>query len=131
MDKRDIKNFNLYFDENFFLYFSDHDLCRKIKKLKKYIIQSKEATCIHQHGNLKIKNKLKKTFIREFHFTFDQLYYFQKSNKKNDILVKYEKKFLNYLIKIFLKLILFQFNDSVAKFATCLAYIKFKKKYFE
>ena len=94
MNKEDIKNYNLYFDENFFLYFSDDDLCRKIKSLNKSIIQSKEATCIHQHGNLKIKNKLKKIFIREFHFTFDQLYYFYKLNKKNDILAKYERKFL-------------------------------------
>ena len=129
MNKEDIKNYNLYFDENFFLYFSDDDLCRKIKNLNKSIIQSKEATCIHQHGNLKIKNKLKKIFIREFHFTFDQLYYFYKLNKKNDILAKYERKFFNNLIKAFIKLILFQLNNSVAKFATCLAYIKFKKTY--
>ena len=126
MNIDDIKKYDLFFDENFFLYFSDDDLCRKIKKLNKFIIQSKEATCIHLHGNLKIKNKLRKIFIREYNFTFDHLYYFYKSNKKNNVLAQYEKKFIKYLIKAFLKLIIFQLEDSMAKFATCLAYIKFK-----
>ena len=46
----------LLFDETFFLYYSDDDLCRSVKKLNKAIIQVYQAKCIHQHGNLKIKN---------------------------------------------------------------------------
>ena len=35
------------FDENFFIFFSDDDLCRKIKRANKYIIQVFQSKCIH------------------------------------------------------------------------------------
>ncbi len=43
----DLKSNSLLFDENFFLYFSDDDLCRNIKLLNKSIVQIKNSKCIH------------------------------------------------------------------------------------
>ena len=77
----DFKKNDLFFDENFFLYFSDDDLCRTIKSINKSIIQTKDSICIHQHGTIKVKNKYLKIYIREYNFTHDMLYYFYK--KKN------------------------------------------------
>ena len=54
-----LKKKNLLFDENFFLYFSDDDLCRNIKLLNKSIIQVYDASCVHSHGKIKLKNILK------------------------------------------------------------------------
>ena len=74
---RDIKEIKM-FDENFFLYYSDDDLCRKIRKINKSIIQIYDAKCLHSHGFLVIKNKYLKIFIREYNLTYDALYYYHK-----------------------------------------------------
>ena len=44
------------FDENLFLFFSDDDLCKKITKLNKSIIQIYLAKAYHTHGISKVKN---------------------------------------------------------------------------
>ena len=63
----DIKDIGL-FDEEFFLYFLDYDLCRRIKNINKSVIQVYKAKAIHTHGQLKIRNRLKKIFFRNYFF---------------------------------------------------------------
>ncbi len=126
---KDIINYNLYFDENFFLYFSDDDLCRRIRKINKSIIQIFDAKCFHQHGNLKIKNNYLKIFIREYNFFFDQLYYFYKDSIHHNLIKTFKKKIPKLLFRILIKLILFQFKDVTKNFSRILAYYKFKKKF--
>ena len=75
--KKDIIELGL-FDENFFLYYLDFELCRRIINRKKSIIQIFDTKAQHVHGQLKVKNLLKRVFIRNYHFTFDELYYFFK-----------------------------------------------------
>ena len=106
----DIQKYDLFFDENFFLYFSDVDLCRKIKILNKSIIQTNEAVCIHQHGIIKIKNKFKKIYIREYNYTHDMLYYFFKiKNKQNlEIIRNFQKKNQKPLYFVVIKVFYFQ-----------------------
>jgi len=77
----DIINIEM-FDENFFLYFSDDDLCRRIGRINKSIIQVYDAKCLHTHGIIKVTNKYLKTFIREYNFTHDILYYNYKINNE-------------------------------------------------
>ena len=60
LKKKDIIELGLY-DENFFLYYSDFDLCRRILGEKKTIIQIFEAKAQHDHGEIKVKNFLKRT----------------------------------------------------------------------
>lgn len=115
----------LFFDETFFLYFSDDDLCRRIKNEKRSIIQVYKAFCIHTHGKIKVKNIFKRTFLREFHFTFDKFYYFFKINKHHDMVINFKKKKFNYIIKLVLKLITFQLVDSLKIFSKLIAYSKF------
>ena len=76
----------------FFLYYSDFDLCRRILKKKKTIIQIFEAKAQHDHGEIKVKNFLKKIFIRNYNFTFDELYYFFKINNHQEKTRKLKKK---------------------------------------
>ena len=92
---QELKKKNLLFDENFFLYFSDDDLCRNIKLLNKSIIQIKNAKCIHQHGIIKIKNKFLKIYVREYNFNHDMLYYFHKnkSPKYFKLINEFKKKY--------------------------------------
>lgn len=120
---------NLLFDENFFLYFSDDDLCRRIKSQNKSIIQIFNAKCIHQHGNLKVKNIYLKSFIREYNYFFDQLYYYFKIKKHQNLTNSFQKKLPLLISKLFLKLITFQFLDVIKNFSKILAYYQFKRKF--
>ena len=49
------------FDENFFIFFEDNDLCRKVYIKKKSVIQIFKAKAIHQHG---LGNSIKNSFKR-------------------------------------------------------------------
>ena len=121
-------NFGL-FDENFFLYFSDDDLCRRIKKNKQSIIQVFKAKCFHKHGNIKVKNKFYKTFIREYNYTFDELYYFYKINRHNELIKTYKKKIPLYFIRVLAKIFTFKFLDAIKFFSRILAYFRFVFKF--
>ena len=87
-------------DENFFIYYSDYDLCRRIYKIKKSVIQIQDSFCIHTHGISKVANKYKKIFLRENNLLFDELYYFYKINKHIEKLKNLKKKILRLLLLI-------------------------------
>lgn len=123
--KEDILSIGLL-DENFFLYFSDEDLCRRIKSKKKSVIQVFDSRCIHSHGKIKIKNLYKKIFVREYNFLFDELYYFLKINCFYERLKIVEKKIYKYFIKMFFCIFFFNFKKATFFFARILGYIKFK-----
>ncbi len=115
-------------DKNFFIYFMDDELCRRIRQNKKSVIQVYNSKAKHVHGNLKIDNKLKKIFFRNYHFTFDELYYYYKNDINNSKLKEIKKKFYKYIVKIFLNLLILRFEKSVYYFSKTLAYFKFVKK---
>ena len=96
--KKDILELGL-FDENFFLYYLDFELCRRIINRKKSIIQIFDAKAQHDHGEIKVKNFLKKIFIRNYNFTFDELYYFFKINKHHEKTRQLKKKIPKYITK--------------------------------
>ena len=80
--KEDLINIGL-FDEDFFIYYPDFEIGRRIKNYNKSIIQVFEAKAIHVMGNLKIKNIIKKTFFRNYYFTIDELIYYHKGEGTN------------------------------------------------
>ena len=124
--KKDIFEIGL-FDENFFFYFLDFELCRRIANIKKSIIQIFNAKVQHVHGQIKVKNLLKKIFTRNYNFTFDELYYFYKINKHSEIFKNLKKKLPNYIIKSIINLFLLRFTQSVYYFSKVAAFYKFKK----
>jgi len=124
--KKDILELGL-FDENFFLYFMDFDLCRRVLETKKIIIQVFEAKAQHSHGQIKVKNTLKKIFIRNYHFTFDELYYFFKINKHFEIYKKLKKKMPKYIFKSITNCLVLRFTRSIYYFAKVIAFYKFNK----
>jgi len=124
--KKDIFEIGL-FDENFFFYFLDFELCRRIINIKKSIIQIFNAKVQHVHGQIKVKNTLKKTFIRNYNFTFDELYYFFKINKHSEIFRNLKKKLPNYIIKSIINLFLLRLTQCVYYFSKVVAFYKFNK----
>ena len=123
-DVNEIKKIGLI-DKNFFLYFLDDDLGRRIKLKKKSIIQVFNSKAIHEHGNLKISNSYKKIFVRNFNFTYDELYYYYKNNTHSYKLKILKKKSYKYVFKIFLNLLIFRISKSVYYFSKVLALLKF------
>ena len=123
-------NQKLIFDEIFFLYFSDDDLCRRISRTGNYIIQSFDSKCIHQHGNIKIKNIFIKKFVREYNFTFDKFYYYFKINNHKKLVSTFKKKIPSYFFKLILKMIFLNLIDATGIFAKLFAYYKFRIKFF-
>ena len=113
------------FNENMFLFFSDYDLCKKIRKSNKSVIQSRSAKAFHIHGNSKVKNILKRIYLKEFNMIYDQLYYFYINKLENILLKKLKKQHLNYLFKLISNLFLFRFSKFVYYFSKISAYYKF------
>lgn len=121
----DIKKIGM-FDENFFLFFEDDDLCRRIKNLKKSIIQTLDAKAIHQHGEGKsIKNSLKRTFITNFNMTYSELYYYFKINSHYKKFSLLKKKIPNYIVKSIINFLLIRLNKSVYFLSKIIAFFKF------
>ncbi len=126
MHIKDFKEINM-FDTNMFNYFSDHDLCRKIIMKKKSIIQLSSSTCIHVHGQSKVKNSLKRIYLREYYFTLDQLHYFFKIKMHNQLFDKLKKKIKKYIFKVILNCFYLNFKKIIRYYSLILAYLEFKK----
>jgi len=123
---KDIKEIGL-FDENFFLYFLDFDLCRRIRKERKTIIQVYNSKAIHTHGQLKIKNKLKKIFFRNYYFNYEELYYLYKENLHQKKYNEFKKKIPKYLFKLVINFMTIRLEKFVYYLAKILAFNKFRK----
>lgn len=124
--RKDIIELGL-FDENIFLYFVDTDLCRRAKKKNKSIIQVYNVKAQHRHGHSKVRNVLKKTFLRSYHFTYDELYYYYKVNKHHEKYINLKKKLINYLIKSILSFVTLRFIKSVHFFSMIKAFYNFDR----
>jgi GT2 family glycosyltransferase len=123
---QDIKNIGL-FDEEFFLYFLDFDMCRRIRNENKVVIQVYDSKAIHTHGTLKIKNRLKKIFFRNYYFEYEELYYLYKVNMHLKKFNELKKKIPNYCFKLFLNLIILRLDKFTYYLAKILAFMRFKK----
>ena len=113
------------FDNNLFIYFSDDDLCRTIRKKNKSIVQLSESICIHTHGISKVKNNLRKIFLREHYYTLDELFYFYKVNKHEILYLNLKKKIQNYVIKMLISFFILNFKNSIKYYSRILAFVKF------
>ena len=124
--RKDIIEIGMY-DENFFLYFLDMELCRRIRDKKKAVIQVLSAKATHAHGEIKVQSPLKRTFLRSFNFTFDELYYFYKIKKHEELFKQLKGKVPKYFIKLLLNLIVLRLSKVVYFLAKIMAFFKFNK----
>lgn len=63
-----------FFDENFFLYYEDEDLCQRVFNAKKEIILVPDIAITHlSRGSVKGRNPLKSEFIRGYHHAQSKL----------------------------------------------------------
>ncbi len=122
----DLKDIGL-FDEEFFLYFLDDDICRRAKKINKSIVQVFNSKAIHVHGQLKIKQKLKKIFFKNYYFDYEELYYLYKSNLHKEKYLKLRKKIPKFLFKMIINFLIIRPEKFTYYFAKILAFNRFRK----
>jgi N-acetylglucosaminyl-diphospho-decaprenol L-rhamnosyltransferase len=114
-------------DEEFFLYFLDDDLCRRIKNIKKSVVQVYASKAIHAHGHLKVKNRFKKIFFANYYFYYEELYYLYKINSHQQKYSYFKKKIPKFLVKLIINFFIFRFDKFVYYLSKTLAFYKFKK----
>ncbi len=116
------------FDENYFIFFEDYDLCKRIRLNKKSVIQIHNAKAFHQHGQGKsIKSSIKRSFIINFNMTYSELYYFYKNDDYQKKYKYLKSKIFKYSIKFFFNLLTLRLNKSVYYISKILAFLKFKR----
>jgi len=113
------------FNENLFIFFSDDELCKKIRGINKHVVQIYNSKCIHVHGISKVKNKFYKIYLKELYFTLDELVYFKDISDQK--INKLKSKILNYCLKIMVCFFSLKFFNLIKYYARVVAYIKFKK----
>ena len=109
-----IKKFNDdYFDENFFLYLEEIDLCRRMRNNNEKIFIVRDSIISH-YGGKSADERFRKEmeFARNWHWMWSIVYY----NKKHfGFLTALKKTYLNFLLSFFksiLYLLIFNFNKS-------------------
>ena len=75
----------------------------------------------------KVKNKLKRAFLRSYHFTYDEMCYYYKINKHHEKYKNLKKKIPSYIIKTIFNFIIFRINKSINFFSMIKAFYDFNK----
>ena len=106
-----------FFDENFFLYFEEIDLCKRIRKndIKIYIDPSIK---VNHLGGTSHDSELNKTMelSRNWHWMWSSFYYHKKHYGYINALLKISPKLLSSLIKFIFYLLIFQkFKSDIYK----------------
>ena len=98
-----------FFDENFFLYFEEIDLCKRIRKndIKIYIDPSIK---VNHLGGTSHNSEINKTMelSRNWHWMWSSFYYHKKHYGYIKALLKISPKLLSSLIKFIFYLLIFQ-----------------------
>lgn len=113
------------FSEEFFIYWEDMELARRIRLNKLSMILCQEASAEHLQGTGTKKNIIS-NFIKEYHAELSPLIYF-KVDKKSFFL---KKRIIKYLFRIFAYLFILKIKNCIknlAKFSAIFYYVYLKK----
>lgn len=108
------------FNEKYFLFWEEIDLCRKLKSKKISVIITPTSTAHHIQGNSSKKN-IKNFFLKVFHNEYSPLIYFN-VYKLNFFLFR---KILKYIFRGFLYLLILNIKKSLINFIKLFANVKY------
>ena len=102
-----------FFDDSFFIYFEEIDLCRRLKKLNKKIYLDPRIKINHTGGSSHNQSiNFEMELSRNWHWMWSTFYYHKKYNGFFYGLLKVSTKFFSALIKVILYSILFNKNKK-------------------
>ncbi len=93
---------NNFFDENFFLYMEDIDLCKRCINQNKNILINKSFVVDHIGAKSSDLNKILFMKLRNWHWMWSQYFYFKKYNGTFLAIIIFFPKLVNSLIKFML-----------------------------
>ena len=109
--KKDFFNSLGGFDEDFFMYFEDNDLCDRTKKEGKLIIEVPSAKFIHLENSSSVKKKFTNYKLSIIH-KISSYIYLRKNIKSISLMSTILLNFIDYCQRLFVNLILFKFKKS-------------------
>ena len=104
------------FDENYFLYFDEFDLCKSIKRKGEDVFVSEDLAVDHLGNSgsfaTDLNNKLNAEKLRNWHWMWSTFYFYRKNYGYFFALKKTYFKVIKFLFKFFVYKILFKKNKS-------------------
>ena len=113
--RRDFFNSLGGFDENFFMYFEDNDLCDRTLKKGKYIMEVPSSKFIHLENASSKKNFLTDTKLSIIH-KISSYIYLKKNNNVRFLIFHIIKNFIDYFQRFIVNLIIFKPIKSFKNF---------------
>ena len=117
-----------FFDEDFFLYWEDIDLIKRVNSSKYKMVIADNIYAKH-HSSQSSKNSLKIQHLRTLNFMFGELVYDLKYEKFR--FIKLARKFVQNFVLFFFNLIRFQLKGSLNNFSKMCGTLKFVLYYFK
>jgi len=108
------------FDKDFFMYFEDNDLCDRIIKKGKTIIEVPSAKVIHLENSSSKKNSFQNSKLSIIHKISEYIYLKKKISLTNLITI-ITKHVVDYLQRFVFNLLIFRFNKSFKNFLRLLS----------
>jgi GT2 family glycosyltransferase len=119
----------VFFDENFFIYLEEIDLCKRIKKKKQKIYLDKSIKIQHLGGSSHNKSiDFEMELSRNWHWMWSTFYFNKKHYGYFYSLIKVSKKLFSSIIKIIYYTIIFNNDKKKNIFATFLRFIQFNHR---
>ena len=116
-----------FFDEDFFLYWEDINLMRKINKMNYKMIYVNNAYAIHD-STKSSENNLTTQFIRDLNFKYGEHLYDYKV--KNLRFLKVFRQLLQNIFFFIFNILIFRLKHFMKNIAKVLGILKFIKFYF-
>ena len=111
-----------FFDNNFFMYFEDTDLCDRIISSGYEVIETSEAYCTHYKG-ISSSSSIIYSFRTMTAFKFSEIYYFSKYQKK--YVLRIYLHLFDYLFRLFINIFLFNKKKVYTNLFRIIGIVKF------
>ena len=108
------------FDKDFFMYFEDNDLCDRIIKNGKTVVEVPSAKVIHLENSSSKKNSFQNSKLAIIHKISEYIYLKKKISLINLIII-IAKHVVDYLQRFVFNLLIFRFNKSFKNFLRLLS----------
>ena len=103
------------FDNDFFMYFEDNDLCDRIIKKGKTVVEVPSAKVIHLENSSSKKNSFQNYKLAIIH-KISEYIYLKKNILLIDLILIISKNFIDYLQRFIINLLIFRFKKSLKNF---------------
>ena len=106
-----------FFDENFFIYLEEIDLCKKLKKENKKIYLDKKVIIKHIGGSSHNENiNFEMELSRNWHWMWSSFYFYRKHNNYVYAFLKMSRKFFSAIFKSLFFLAVYNKKKSLVYF---------------